>query len=451
MNGESLEEAIQRSGNVVELLRNSPAKPTIFPITPEFTNWRSEQRSWRETVALLDQSHHMTDLYINGPDALQLLSDTGVNKFANFKVNTAKQFVAVNADGYLIGDAILAYLAEGSFNLVGHPTVLDWVQFHLETGNYDATTERDDNSLVRKGNPKNYRYELQGPAALALTEKLIGGPVPDVKFFHMTDFTIAGCQVRAIRHGIAGQAGFEIFGPWADGERVREAILEAGEEFGLRQVGAKAYSTSPLPSGWVPTPVPAIFTGDTLAEYRRWLPVNAVGSLGGSFASQNIADYYVTPWDLNYGRVVSFDHDFIGRDALERMRDTPPREKVTLVWNSDDVADVFKSLGSDGLPAKYFDLPKARYAFYQVDQVLADGSGVGLSFDCGYVTNEQAFISLATIDKRFAEPGTQVSVLWGEEPNSAKPQVEAHRQVEIRATVAPVPYSDFARETYRSN
>lgn len=451
MHAESLEEAIQRSGNVVELLRNSPAKPTIFPITPEFTNWRSEQRSWRETVALLDQSHHMTDLYINGPDALQLLSDTGVNKFANFKVDTAKQFVAVNADGYLIGDAILAYLGEASFNLVGHATVLDWVQFRLETGNYDATIERDDNSLVRTGAPKNYRYELQGPAALALTEKLIGGPVPNVKFFHMTGFTIAGCQVRAIRHGIAGQAGFEIFGPWADGERVRDAILEAGGEFGLCQVGAKAYSTSPLPSGWVPTPVPAIFTDGTPAEYRKWLPANAVGSLGGSFASPNIADYYVTPWDLNYGRVVSFDHDFIGRDALERMRENPPREKVTLVWNSDDVADVFRSLASDGLPAKYFDLPKARYAFYQVDQVLAGGARAGLSFDCGYVTNEQAFISLATLDKRYAEPGTQVSVLWGEEPNSAKPQVEAHRQVEIRATVAPVPYSEFAREAYRSN
>lgn len=450
MNGESLEEAIQRSGSVVELLRNLPAKPTVFPITAEFTNWRSEQRAWRDAVALLDQSHHMTDLYLNGPDALQLLSDTGVNKFANFEPNRAKQFVAVNSDGYLIGDAILAYLAEDSFNLVGHPTVLDWVQFHLEAGNYEVTTERDDNSLVRPGNPKIYRYELQGPAALALTEKLIGGPAPEVKFFHMTDFTIAGCQVRAIRHGIAGQAGFEIFGPWADGERVREAILEAGEELGLRQVGAKAYSTSPLASGWVPTPVPAIFTGDANADYRSWLPVTAVGSIGGSFASPDIEDYYVTPWDLNYGRVVSFDHDFIGRDALERMREKPPREKVTLVWNSDDVGEVFTSLGSAGLPAKYFDLPKARYAFYQVDQVQVDGTAVGLSFDCGYVTNEQAFISLATVEKKYASPGTQVTVLWGEEPNSAKPQVETHRQVEIRATVAPVPYSDFARETYRS-
>lgn len=73
-----------------------------------------------------------------------------------------------------------------------------------------------------------------------------------------------------------------------------------------------------------------------------------------------------------------------------------------------------------------------------------------MSFDCGYITNEQAFVSLATIDKQLSEPGTQVTVLWGEEPNSRKPQVEKHRQVEIRAKVAPVPYSDFARKSYRA-
>lgn len=59
-------------------------------------------------------------------------------------------------------------------------------------------------------------------------------------------------------------------------------------------------------------------------------------------------------------------------------------------------------------------------------------------------------VSLATIDTAHAEPGTEVTVVWGEEPNSAKPQVEEHRLCEIRATVAPVPFVEFAREDYRS-
>src|SRR5690349_1704798 len=84
---ESVADAIARAGSPVDLLRNAQARPTIFPVTPEFTNWRSEQLSWRTSVALLDQSHHMTDLFISGPDALKLLSDSGVNSFANFEVD----------------------------------------------------------------------------------------------------------------------------------------------------------------------------------------------------------------------------------------------------------------------------------------------------------------------------------------------------------------------------
>ncbi len=448
---ESLAEAITRVGNPVDVLRNAPARPTVFPVTPEFSNWRSEQLSWRTSVALLDQSHHMTDLFLTGPDALKLLSDIGVNSFANFQVDNAKQFIAVNSDGYLIGDAILFYLAEESFDLVGHPMVIDWVQYHLETGDYDATFERDGNSIVRAGDPKLYRYELQGPNALALMEKVTGAPVPPTKFFHMATFTIDGLTVRSLRHGMAGQPGFELFGPWAEGERIRAALIEAGEEFDLVLVGSKAYSSANLESAWVPSPLPAIFTGEGTEAYREWLPVARAGSLAGSLASDDITDYYVTPYDIGYGRSVAFDHDFIGREALERHAANPPRTKVTLVWNEEDVAAAVQSLLEPGVPAKYIDFPKARYGLYQVDRVLVDGEDVGISHDVGYITNEHAFVSLASIATEYAAPGTEVHILWGEEPNSKKPAVEPHRQIAVRATVEPAPYSAFARDNYRAS
>lgn len=450
---ESVSEAIARVGSPVELLRNSQARPTIFPVTPEFSNWRSEQLAWRDSVALLDQSHHMTDLFISGPDALRLLSDTGVNSFANFRVDNAKQFVAVNHEGYLIGDAILFNLAENSFDLVGWFMVLDWVQFIGESGDYDVRFERDANSLMRQPgeSPKLYRYELQGPNALALMEKVTGAPVPPTKFFHMASFTIDGIEVRSLRHGMAGQPGFELFGPWKDGESVRSAIISAGEEFDLVLVGSKAYSSANLESAWVPSPLPAIFSGEGTDEYLEWLPAGRAGSLAGSFTSDNIEDYYLTPYDLGYDRNISFDHDFIGRAALERHASARRRTKVTLVWNADDVAAAQRTLLEPGLPAKYIDFPKARYGVYQVDRVLSGGEDVGISHDAGYITGEQVFASLASVDAAHAEPGTEVTVIWGEQPNSTKPVVEPHRQVQIRATVYPAPYSSFARENYRTN
>ena len=451
MPAESLAAALARAGSPVELLRNLRFPPSTFPVKPEFTNWRSEQRSWVDTCALLDQSHHMTDLFISGPDALRLLSDVGVNTFANFGVGKAKQFVAVNPEGYLIGDAILFHLEEELFDLVGHPMVIDWVTFHLERGDYDATVERDDNSAVRtSGPPRLYRYELQGPTAAAIIEQVSAAPLPDVKFFNMAEFTIAGRRVHGLRHGMAGQPGFELFGPWKDADAVLSAVLEAGEDHGLVRVGAKAYSTANLESGWVPAPMTALFSDDPLMqEYREWLPVAKVGSIGGSLDSADIRDYYLTPYDIGYGKTVKFDHEFIGREALERMAGTPSRVKVTLVWNADDVTAAIGSLYQPGPGAKYIDMPKARYATHHEDKVLKNGRPAGVSLDCGYLANERVMVSLAALEAEYAEPGTEVTVVWGEQPVSAKPAVEEHRQVEIRATVAPVPFVDFARENYR--
>ncbi|MGH3296554.1 MAG: hypothetical protein ACRDP7_32655, partial [Trebonia sp.] len=214
-----------------------------------------------------------------------------------------------------------------------------------------------------------------------------------------------------------------------------------------------AYSTSNLESGWIPTAVPAIF-GPELKGYREWLDASALGSLGGSMDSADITDYYVTPYDIGYGRTVKFDHDFLGREALERVAAEDHsagqhRAKVTLVWNPDDLALAVRSLCEPGTAAKYIEMPKARYAFFQVDKVLRNGSIAGLSLDLGYLANEHAFVSLATVDASASVLGTEVTVLWGERPNSAKPAVERHRQVGIRATVAPAPYVQAVRDSYR--
>jgi len=454
MSGESLEAAIARVGSAVELLRNSSARPYTFPVAAEFTNWRSEVRAWRESCALLDQSHHMADLFVKGPDALKLFADLGVNNFSRFRPDVAKQFVATNFDGFLIGDGILFYLDVDDLDFVGaHPAVVDWVQYNAEVGDYDVSIERDENSYDRAGPPKLYRYEIQGPRAAALLERVTGHPVPEVKFFHMTWFTIAGHAVRALRHGMAGQPGFEFFGPWEEGDAVLDALVSAGEEFGLLRIGAKAYAAANLESGWIPSPMPAIFTGERMRAFREWRSAARAGSLGGSLYSQDITDYYVTPYDLGYGRFVAFDHDFPGREALERIADAPPRTKVTLRWNDEDVADAIGTQfgGNGAVAAKYIDFPKARYSLFQSDQVLHDGRLVGISMDCGYLYNDKAMVSLATIDTALSEPGTEVVVVWGEDPNSTKPQVEPHTQIHIRATVAPAPYVQYARGEYRSN
>jgi len=448
-------ETILAGKNPVAMLRNSQIGPYAFPVVRhEFTNWRDEQRSWRETCALFDQSHHMSDLYVRGPDALRLLSDLGINTFKNFAVDKAKQFVACNADGFVIGDAILFYLDTDELSLVGRPPAINWVHFHADTGGYDVAVERDERSADNDGRRKVYRYQVQGPNALAVMEQATGGPVPDIRFFNMDRLEIGGCTVRALRHGMVGMPGFELFGPWEQGEAVRDAIVAAGKPFGIRQVGARTYPTSTLESGWIPSPLPAIYTGESTRAYRQWLGADsyeARASLGGSFESDDIEDYYQTPWDLGYGQFVKFDHDFVGREALERIARNPPRTKVTLAWNGEDVTRVMGTLfGPQSKANKYIDLPLANYATLSFDRIMAEDKHVGVSMYTGYSHNERTILSLSVIDNRWGRPGTEVTLVWGESGGgSSKPTVEPHEQIEIRATVGPAPYADLARTAYR--
>ena len=452
MSGRSLEDAIAAAGSPVELARNSQIGPYVYPAVPaEFSNWREEQVAWRETCALFDQSHHMTDLFIEGPDVIRLLSDTGVNTFKNFAVNKAKQFVAVNPDGYVIGDAILFFLDENRVSLVGRPSAHNWVQYHGETGDYDVTFDRDERTAVNpSGGRKLYRFQVQGPTALDVLRAAAGGELPEIKFFNMGELTIGGRTVRALHHGMSGAPGMELFGPWAEREDVRGALVEAGRDHGLKQVGSRVYATNTLESGWIPCPLPAVFSGDALKAYREWLPANGyegTGSLGGSFYADSIDDYYLTPWDLGYGGFVKFDHDFIGREALEAMEE-PARRKVTLAWNGDDVASAIATLFGKDLPAKYIDFPLSNYSTWPNDRLMVDDHMVGVSTFSGYSYNERSFLSLAIVDNDVAV-GNEVTLVWGEEGGgSAKPVVERHKQVEIRARVSPVPYSEVARTTY---
>ncbi|WP_370319029.1 aminomethyl transferase family protein [Oricola sp.] len=454
----NLEEAIKEAGSPVKLLWESQTPPSVVPrVVQEFTNWRDEQLAWRRTAVLYDQCHHMADLNIKGPDALKLIRDLAVNSVEKFPVDMAKQFVAVNHDGYVIGDNILFHLEEDEYQAVGIPPSINWMHYHAVTGGYDVRIWRDDNSAVRKGDPVNYRYQIQGPGAMDVIRDATGEEPPKLKFFYMTRFTIAGKTVRALRHGMAGEPGFEIWGPWEDKDAVYSAILEAGKKHGLTQVGGRAYHTNALESGWLPRPLPAIYTDERLADYRRWLDENAyetISPLGGSFHSENIEDYYFTPYDLDYGRIVAFDHDFIGREALEKMVAdgvTQKRKKVTFVWNGDDTAAAYGSMFHEGPGAKFINLPMSLYDTFHADRIEVDGKIVGQSTWCGYSANERAMLSLGVIDAAFAEPGTEVTLVWGEDTPSPKLQVEDHVQVKIRATVQAAPLVEKARTSYRAN
>jgi len=459
MSYKNLEELLKGVGSPVNLLRNSQIGAYVYPVVPiEFSNWRDEQRAWRETAVLFDQSHHMAEMTVKGPDALKMCSYLTINSFNNFSVNKAKQMVPCSYDGYVIGDGILFYLDKDELLFVGRAPTVNWMQFHAETGGFKVDIIRDDRSPShprgKAVHRRHYRFQVQGPNAAQILAKLNGAPMPDVKFFNMDYINIKGRKVRALRHGMAGEPGLEIWGPYEEYDEIRDAIVEAGKDLGLAQVGARAYASNTLESGWIPSPLPAVYSGESMKKYREWLPATGyegTGSIGGSFVSSNIEDYYCTPYALGYGPFIKFDHDFIGREALEKMAAGPHRKKVTFEWNNEDVSKVFASMfAPPGENNKYIDMPNLNYASSSFDKVMMGGKMVGYSMFGGYSFNERHVLSLGVVDPHI-NIGDVLTLVWGEENGGTqKTTVERHKQTEVRVKIAPVPYARDAREGYHS-
>ena len=368
----------------------------------------------------------------------------------------AKQFVPVTPAGNVIGDGILFRLDEEEYVYVGRAPGANWLEFQGETGGYDVEIRNDPRSPSRpygKAVTRDlWRFQIQGPNAWPIIEKLNGGTVEQLKFFRMSTMNDRRRDRAhpAPRHG--RRAGPGDLGPVR--ELRQDPRRHPGGRPGVRP-GARAARAPTPPTPSSPAGSPPRCRRSTPARscgpYREWLGADsyeATNAIAGSFVSDNIEDYYTNPWELGYGSFVKFDHDFIGREALEALDKDAQRRKVTLEWNADDLAKLLAS-PVEGAKYQFFDLPNANYGSSNFDKVVdADGTLLGVSMFTGISANEQKGLSLATISPDVPH-GAEVRVVWGEpDGGSKKTTVEPHEQFEVRATVSPVPYAKMARETY---
>lgn len=359
---------------------------------PEYTNWIDETNSWKESCYIGDWSF-LWERRFDGRDVLKLFSDISVNSFAKFDIGQSKHVIHCGDDGRVIHEGILSHLGAEEFMLFGRGCF--WADYKLRHGNYRATSRPDD----------WFNFQVSGPKAIYVVERAAQQSLRDVKFMHSGEIRIADCEVLALRQGMAGEIGFELQGPAAFSKAVYDAVLEAGREFGIRRLGGRAVFINHLEACF-PTIVtdycPAIFSDEMdeyRAEFQAALPASAVTfNIAGSFEADDISAWYRSPVELGWGKNVKFDHDFIGRAALEQEVASPKRIMRTLVY---------------------------------MDKVVKDDRLVGISSSRGYSYYFRKMLSLCVIDVALSEPGTEVEVVWG---NPGKPQKN------IRATVAPAPY-----------
>jgi vanillate/3-O-methylgallate O-demethylase len=428
------------SEGVLETMRRVNRREDFSARRPsQYTNWIDEQLSWKETCYVGSWST-FANLKLKGPDAIELLADLSINSFADYPVGGGKHLVQCDEDANVVAEGVL--VREGDEEFVVHGVPCYWTAFNLERGDYDATAEFRD----------TFNFGVQGPRSLDVLDALADHSLREVGFMRSGPIEIAGVDVTAVRFGMSGEVGFELHGPGEHGETVWEAILEAGETYGIQRLSSGTSSINQLEAG-IPSRVrdfvSAVF-GDGMADYRAYLREHQSRDLithavEGSVEAEDISDYYRTPVELGWDQYTKFDHDFVGREALEAEAADPDRVLATLEWNDEDVVDVYASLFQPGATYKFMEIPHQQKRSMIADRVLVDGEDVGVATMRGYSYYFRTMLSLCTIDVEHSDVGTEVTVVWGEGENPASPTVEDHVQKEVRATVARTPYKEDRR------
>lgn len=408
---------------------------------PEYSGWMDEQMSWKQTCYVGDWTF-VPQMTVKGPDALRLFSDLSVNRLDNFPLERAKHCVQCNDDGKVISEGILIRHSEDEFDYqCGTPF---WTAYNIKKSGYRAEVSF----------PRTYKLQVSGPNALQVLERVTDSDLRDVKFMWMKKGKVAGHEVTFLRQGMAGEIGFELQGPVEGRDEVYAAVVAAGEGLGMRKLGARSLPINHVEACY-PTGGMHFFNAladDSKADYRRFidetLPAeetpepfrpmryNCSTSFTGSWDGDDIRGLYRSPVEMGWSKSISFDHEFIGRAALEREVAHPQRVVVTLVFDPDDVLKLFASLFGDGPVYQPFGIPNQPYYMCWIDWILKDGKKVGHATQPIYSRFFRKALALSFIDVELSQPGTRVSVLWG---NPGEPQME------LRATVAPAPYKQTDR------
>jgi glycine cleavage system aminomethyltransferase T len=402
------------------------------------TDWREETLSWKNSCYIAAELSAFPQVKLIGPDVLKLLSRISVNSFVNFPIGSIKHMINCTEDGNIAFHGLVFRLAD---DIVSVHADAFYIEYHIDKSKDNVKTELD--ALCT--------YQLGGPRSLEIVEQAAQEDLHDIQFMRFRSAVIAGHKVRVTRMGMAGTLAYEVHAfTIEDGLDVYNELMRVGKPLGLVRLGINAYMSNHTENGYPQIHLHFPGTSKSIKEYVDFLSKKMFQMrnelmmqpdyIPRGTLSANIQDYYRNPYELDWGHMVKFDHDFIGRNALEKIAKNH-RKMVTLVWNHEDMMKVFASFfekGEEPYPDMAFPqemLIKGVFfnKFFSY-KVLKDGKTVGAAMWRTYTLYYRETLSLCCIDPEYSEIGTDVTILYGD---------VGTRTIEIRAKVERYPYLDL--------
>lgn len=409
----------------------------------EYEGYRPEVLASKESAYIGTSLNVISPIVdIVGPDAVAFLESICVNSFKNFPVGRIRHGVMVNEKGQILGDGVILHVSEGVYRTYWlAPTI----SFRL------SQTELDVQGIDQSHN--EFFIQIAGPKSLEILEQATKSDLHDIRFAHMKESSVEGVDVRILRLGMAGTLAYEVHGDMTEIDKVYNAIIAAGEPFGAKKLGNQGYCMNHTEAGFPNINIHYPLPWFEDAEFAKWFEdkpyigwENRVRELVGSLGDE-LELRFKTPYDVGWGHLVKFNHDFIGREALEKIAETNDRVVVTLEWNADDVADIYASQfrGRDVVPYDNINDRPVDVNFnprrgwtYHSDWILnAAGEKIGTSVGRENSVYHQRMISLGFLHAKDAVEGSELTVLWGRPGTPQK---------NVRVRVAPSPYFNIGTD-----
>jgi glycine cleavage system aminomethyltransferase T len=388
----------------------------------EFAGWKPESLSWK-TGCYIHGGLSRTEFRFTGPDLVPFFESISVNSFAKYPVGSMKHGIMCLENGLIATHAVIQRNAEDDVRMYAAG---GWAVYQAQKGKFRV-----------KGEPwPGYLFQVAGPTSLETLERAAGESLSDIGFLRFRHAKIAGKTVEIGRIGMSGNLAYEVRGPVSEGAGVYDAIYRAGQDLGIQRLGWRTYLVNHVEGGFPQQTWTFVTAANEDPGYVAFAAQGAMPvAVTGSVDPANKRARYRTPIEVGWTKTVKFDHDFIGRQALEAEAASPRRTVATLRWNPDDVVDIYASLLKPGEEYKTIDLPTApswqNGALAHADYILKDGREVGYSSGTIYSYHYREVLSMACIDVDLANIGTEVTVQWGDHGKRIK---------NVRATVERFPY-----------
>ena len=384
----------------------------------EFNGWKPESLSWKQGC-YIHTGLSNGQINFTGPDVEAFFSSICVNSFAKFPIGSMKHAIMCTEDGLIATHAITQRNDEHEYRFFAG---IPWPLYMLQKSGL----------RVRAEFVPSYLTQVAGPTSLATLERATGESLGDIGFLRFRQATIAGKAVEIGRIGMSGNLAYEVRGPLDEGADVYDAIYRAGQDFGIQRLGWRTYLVNHVEGGFPQMSWTFWSSGCQDPEFAKMVfPPAITGSVDPSDMRARLR----TPLEVGWEKAVRFDHQFLGREALEAEAADPRRTVATLRWNPDDVVDIYASLLRPGEEYKTIDLPTSptwlEGFLAHADHVLKDGRDVGVSSGTIYSYHFREVLSMATIDIAQARIGNEVVVQWGDHGRRIK---------QVRATVERFPY-----------